>query len=251
MIVGFVMVAARISGLFAIAPIFGSRITPVQIRLGIAVILTVALAPLADVTKPQPTDIVSLVFGIGSEFLFGLAMGFLLQLLFAGVQAAGQFIDLMIGFALANVIDPLSNLQVSVIGQLYNLVAVLTFFAIGGHQMLVMGLARSFDIVPLGKAVPSPELGELLVRGFGDIFLLGLQIGAPIIAALLVTDFFLAVMSRAMPRMNVFFVGFPLRIGVGLIFIGLSMTFVIPFLSDSFNHGFEQMASAIATYVRG
>lgn len=245
------MVIARTSGLFLIAPIFGSRAAPPQIRLGVALMIAIVLAPLAGVSKPQAVDIGAMITGITGEFMFGLALGFSVQLLFSAVQAAGQVIDLMIGFAMANVIDPMSNLQVSIIGQLYNLIAVLVFFAVDGHHMLIEGLARSFALVPLGAAAPTPALMELLIRSFSDILLVALQIAAPIIGAMLVTDFFLALMTRAMPRMNVFFVGFPIRIAVGLIFIGLSTSLVVPFLANMFSHSMEDMGSIIAAFARG
>ncbi len=231
-IVGFVMVATRIAGLFAVAPIFGSKGTPPQVRGGIALVITFALAPIAGIDTVVDTDISSMIFGLGGEFLLGLSMGFLMQLLFTSIQAAGQTVDMMIGFAMANIIDPLTSFQATIIGQFYNLIAVLVFFTIDGHILLIRGLAQSFSIVPVGQAAPSPELFGILIRAFGDIFIIALMIAAPVVGTIMVVDMFLGVMAKAMPRMNVFFVGFPLRIGVGLVFVGLGMTYVVPFISD-------------------
>lgn len=240
------MVAARVAGLFAVAPIFGSQATPPQIRGGIALVLTFTLAPIAGIDTVVDTDVGSMILGIGGEFLLGLSMGFLMQLMFTAVQAAGQTIDMMIGFAMANIIDPMTSFQATIIGQFYNLIAVLVFFTIDGHLLLIRGLAQSFSIVPVGQAAPSPELFGILIRAFGDIFVIALMIAAPVVGAIIVTDMFLGVMAKAMPRMNVFFVGFPLRIGIGLVFVGLGMSFVVPFVSDQLIEAISKMGDLIA-----
>ncbi len=151
------------------------------------------------------------------EALIGFAFGLVAQFLFAAFQTAGAFIDVTAGFAIAQTFDPTSNVSISILGRWYNLVAIAAFLALGGHQLLVAGVVRSFTLAP-----PLDEPGPRRARSSGvlaqadDILLVVVQIGAPIIGALLITDVTLGVISRSVPQMNVFIVGLPLKIIVAL-----------------------------------
>lgn len=241
----FMLVMARISGLFMIAPIFGSKSIPVQLKVAFSVVLAFTLWPLVGARAAMSADGLVFVGMLASELLIGFAMGYLVVLIFSAVQVAGEMIDTAVGFALAQLMDPLTQFNTTVMGQIYYVLAILMFFALNGHHFLITGLARSFSAVPLGEAQPSPEFFGVLTRGFGDIFVIGVAIAAPVLVAMLVTDVFLGIVARAMPRFNVFFVGFPFRAAVGIAFVAISFGVALPYLDTFFGQGFRGIEGII------
>jgi flagellar biosynthetic protein FliR len=149
------------------------------------------------------------------------------------VQAGASLLDTLIGFSLGALVDPITNVQSSVLAQVYSMVAAVVFILSGGDHLVVMALARSYDLIPI-DAVPSlPALAGLATAGLADIAVIGLEISAPVVIALLVTDAAFGVVSRVVPQMNVYFVGLPAKILVGLAVAGASLPFVaIQFEND-------------------
>ncbi len=158
-----------------------------------------------------------------SELAVGFLMGFAVVVLFSAVQFAGHLIGLQMGLAVANVVDPMSAGQISVVGEFYNLLSLLIFIMINGHHYVIDALLRSFERVPLGGAVFSPELSGFIVNLTAMVFILAIKLSAPVIITLLILNAVLGILSRTVPQMNVFIVGFPLSIGVGIVMIGVSL----------------------------
>ncbi len=213
----FILIATRMSAMMAVAPVFSARTVPVRVKAGLVILISWITLPLvAQEGGTVPDGLLALAVLTVKEAIIGVAFGLVAQFLFAAVQTAGAFIDVSAGFAISQTIDPASNASVSILGRWYNLIAVSAFLALGGHQLLVAGVVRSFTLAP---PLADPDLGAV-VRGVleqaDDIFLVVVQIGAPIIGALLVTDVTLGVISRSVPQMNVFIVGLPLKIVVAL-----------------------------------
>ncbi len=214
----FGLMLVRVSALFATAPFLNSRAIPVRIKAGFAVLLVFIALPLtADTSGPLPDSTVGFVTLALKELIVGAAMGLLAQMLFAAVQLAGSYIDLSAGFAIASTIDPSSNMNLTVLGRVYNMVLTAAFLAIGGHLLLVGSVVRSFELI---RPTQMPRF-EFLVQGViarsDEMFVISLQLAAPLMAALLITDVALGIMSRAAPQMNVFIVGMPVKIGIALI----------------------------------
>jgi flagellar biosynthesis protein FliR len=237
----FMLIATRLSAMLAVAPVFSSRMIPVRLKAGLVILVSyIALPVVAAEGGVVPDGAIGFAILAMKEAIIGFALGLVAQFLFAAVQTAGAFIDMSAGFAIAQTLDPTSNQSTSVLGRWYNLVAVAAFLAIGGHQLLVQGVVRSFTLAP---PLSDPDMG-LLITGVlahaDDILLMVVQIGAPIIAALLVTDVTLGVISRSVPQMNVFMVGMPLKIIIALggsailvpAFIGLTNSLTGRMFSD-------------------
>ncbi len=230
-VAGFILVLGRISPLFIFAPLFSSKMVPARARAVIAVALAVGISPLAAKGR---IELDALSFGglMLKEVLVGLAFAFTLGTLFAALQAAGALLDTMIGFSFGSLVDPVTGTQSSVLAQLYTLVGVAVFIAIDGDAWVVQGLARTYEAVPLADA---PQIGTL-VHGaqvaFSGIFVAAFQIGAPVLLALIVTDAAFGVVSRVVPQLNIFAVGFPAKVTVGLVLIGASLPFVSGFVAD-------------------
>jgi flagellar biosynthetic protein FliR len=213
----FMLIATRLSAMFVIAPVFSSRMIPARIKAGLVVIVSYVCLPIvAAEGGTVPEGLLDFATLAVKEALIGFAFGLVAQFLFAAFQTAGALIDVSAGFAIAQTFDPTANVSTSILGRWYNLIAVAAFLALGGAQLLVAGLIRSFTLVP---PLATPDLNALVVGVLDqadDIFLIVVQIGAPIIGALLITDVTLGIISRSVPQMNVFIVGLPLKIIIAL-----------------------------------
>ncbi len=225
-LVGFVLVLARLSPLFLFAPLFSSKNVPVRVRGIVAVALALGLSPLALKGAVVPLDAMAIAGLVLKEILVGFAFAFAVGALFASISVAGALLDTLIGFAYGAVLDPLTGNQGTVLQQLYGLVGLLVFIAIGGDALLVRGIAETYDLVPL---LESPALGALLdgaQEAFVGIFASALQVAAPVILALILTDAAFGLTTRVVPQLNVFSVGLPAKIIVGTLMMVASMPFV-------------------------
>lgn len=213
----FLLIATRVSAMVATAPVLSTRAVPVRVRAGIVILISyIALPTVAADGGTVPGDPLAYALLAGREAIIGFAFGLVAQMLFAAVQTAGALVDVSAGFAIAQTIDPTLNTSVSVLGRWYSLLATSAFLAVGGHQLMVAGVVRSFDLAhPLERIDMGAVVGGVLAQA-DDILLVALQIAAPLLAALVVTDVTLGIISRSVPQMNVFIVGLPLKIIVAL-----------------------------------
>ena len=218
-VIGFMLVVARLSGLFLIAPVFSSPMIPPRFKLMILLGLAATMTPIVTATSdvPVPDGVLPLLTAIVTESIIGFAMGFSVAIVFSAVQIGASLIDTSIGFSMANIIDPLNNAQGAVLGSFYSLVATLSFLAVNGHHWMLAGFKRSFDTVALGAVPDIDQMMDNLMTTFGSLFAMAFQIAAPVLVTLLLVDVVLGIVSRVVPQMNVFFVGIPLKIGVGLV----------------------------------
>jgi flagellar biosynthetic protein FliR len=231
-IAAFFLVLARVSPLFAIAPLFSSKLLPMRVRAIVAVGLAIGLSPV--VAKGHELDLgaFNLAALIGKELLIGLAFAYALAALFAAVTVAGSLLDTLVGFSFGSLVDPVSGNQSSVLAQLYSMVAVLVFIAIGGDSWVIQGLARTYDVVSL---TDYPALGPLVAGAntiFVKVFSSALQVAAPVLLAILITDAGFGMVSRVVPQLNVFQVAFPTKVLVALLLIGVSLPFVGGWLAN-------------------
>jgi flagellar biosynthesis protein FliR len=230
--VGFVLTLGRIGPLFVLAPLFSSRMVPVRARVVVALALAFGLAPLAVKGQKIPTDVLSIGGLMLKEILVGLAFSFAIAALFAAVSTAGTFLDTQIGFSFGSLVDPVNNQQSGLLAQIYGLVGVMVFVVIGGDAWLIRGLAETYDVVSLTQL---PDVGAMAAGAthvFGQIFLSAIAVSAPVLLAVIITDAGFGVVSRVMPQLNVFAVGFPAKILVGFLLIGASLPFVAGWIGD-------------------
>jgi flagellar biosynthetic protein FliR len=229
---GFILVLARVSPLFLLAPIFSSRMLPLRARAVAAVAISFGLAPLALHGHKISFDAMTLAGLIGKELLIGLAYAFALAAVFAAVSVAGSFLDTAMGFSFGSLIDPITGNQSQVISQLYAMVGVLIFIAIDGDHWMIEGLARTYQLVPITKF---PSVGALVGganHAFISIFASAVELAGPVLLAVLLTDCAMGLVARVMPQLNVFAVGFPAKIAVGLLIMGVSLPFVGGWIAD-------------------
>lgn len=234
-----VLVFARMSAIIAIMPIFGFKAVPLQLKAALSVIMTFIVFPLVRLqAAPISAEPVELFLLLMSEVTVGLIIGFATNLLFYGVQMAGHLVGIQMGFGIINVVDPMSDLQVSLIGQLNYMVALLIFLAIDGHHFLVKALVLSYEYIGLGGGVFHAGILSKMSFLTGAIFDTALRLAAPMFVTLFITDVALGITARVAPQMNVFIVGFPLKIGVGLLIITLVIAY-FPYIFGKFVQQFK------------
>jgi flagellar biosynthetic protein FliR len=234
-VAAFMLVLARVSPLFVLAPLFSSKLLPGRVRGIVAVGLAVGIAPIAAKSGRGPkVSLDPLGFGglMVKEILVGLAFAFALGALFAAVSAAGSFADLLVGFSFGSLIDPLTGNTGGILAQLYAMVGLAIFIAINGDSWVIQGLARTYDAVPLTSAPDVRTLVQGAELAFSGIFTAALQICAPVVVAMLLTDVAFGLVAKMMPQLNVFAVGFPAKVVVGILVIGTSLTFIGGWISE-------------------
>jgi flagellar biosynthetic protein FliR len=239
-VAAFFLVLARIGPLFVVAPLFSSKMIPLRARGVAAVALAVGLSPIALKDGKVPTDALSLAGLIGKEALVGFAFAFAISVLFAAVSVAGSFLDTLIGFSYGGLVDPVNGNQSSVLSQLYTLIGVMVFIAIGGDSWMIQGLAKTYDLVGLTEM---PAIGALVggaQHTFSTIFVSAVQLAAPVMIALIITDAGFGVVSRVMPQLNVFAVGFPAKILVGFLIVAASLPFVAGWIGNQLQQSVMQ-----------
>lgn len=211
----FLLVLFRVGGIFTAAPVFGNVNVAPMVRVGFAVAFAFVFLPMAHYNAAQIALLPFMMAAI-KEILVGVIMGFLVSIVFAAIQMAGAFVDLQVGFGFAQIVDPMVKERNAVLGQLQNLAATLLFLAINGHHLVIRGLADSFSVVPLGQMSLSAHVSGEVFGVFATIFLAALKIGAPVVGAIFLTDVSLGILARTVPQLNVFVVGFPAKLTVGL-----------------------------------
>ncbi len=232
----FFFVFIRVGAILMSIPVFDSKSIPLFFKVALAFATSIVLFPMLGIDPvPMATSVIALGVGVAGEILLGLAIGFSVKLIFAGVQLAGQLAGYQMGLALANVMDPSSSQQVPLLAQFNNLFALLIFLSINAHFWFIRALAQSYQMVPPLSAQFGGSLMEQLVRMSGNMFVIGIQVGAPVIAALLITTVAFGLIARTVPQMNVFIVAMPLKIGVGLLFLGFGLPYFSVFLENIFS----------------
>jgi flagellar biosynthesis protein FliR len=234
-VLGFFLVLGRVSPLFLLAPMFSSKMIPARARGIVAVGLAIGIAPIA-LHAGDHTELSADPWTLGGlmlkELLVGLGFAFALAALFAAIQVAGSLLDTLIGFSFGALVDPITGTNGGVLNQVYALVGVLIFVVINGDAWVIQGLARSYEAVPLADAPAIGTLVEGAQVAFGGIFGAAIQVCAPVMLAVILTDVAFGLVSRVVPQLNVFAVGFPAKVTVGLVLVGASLPFVAGWLGD-------------------
>jgi flagellar biosynthesis protein FliR len=219
----FLLIMLRASGLFLIAPILGHANFPMVGKVGLVILLSIILvASLNNVVIPPVASLGELVGLAAKELLVGLAIGFVFALLLMAVQGAGEIVSYQMGFSMATLADP-SLGDVSILGQFWYLCGTIVFLSINGHHLIISAFNDSYALIPPGQVVMNGSVAELMMNYSAYVFVIAIKIAAPVIVSLLLVDVALGVVTRMMPTMNVFILGFGVKVAVGLLVMALSM----------------------------
>ncbi len=235
----------RIAACLMVAPVFGARTVPPRVRLVIAASLTVLLGPMIK----SPVNI-ELFSGEGfviliQQMIIGVALGFAVQIIFDAVVMGGQLLANSMGLSFAINVDPLRGASTPVLGQFYMIIVTLTFLALNGHLILIESLLQSFTLLPIGTTGLGSDGLWMLVTFGSTLFSGALMIALPGLAAMLIVNFGFGVMSRAAPTLNLFAVGFPAALALGLIVVLLGL----PAVQGSFIHMLDAVWMLLANLV--
>ena len=218
----FILILIRVSVVLYMFPVFGSTMFPNLAKAGLALAFSMVLFPVVQINLQFfPENIVEFMMLMVSEFFIGMVLGLSVRMFFAAVEVAGQMIGFQMGFAVINVFDPQTGSQVSIVDQIGYLVIVLVFLSLNGHHALINALTESFQIVDIGLFSLKEGLFEQIISISAQMFVLAVKIGAPAIIALLFTSTAFGICAKFAPQMNVLIAAFPIKIVVGLLFLGL------------------------------
>jgi flagellar biosynthetic protein FliR len=203
-------IGLRAGGMMTFAPFFGSDVLPPSIK---AIFTMVMTAILYGVVPPAPisTTASNWIYVVASEAFIGLMMGLAVQLVFEGVQIAGQLTGMQLGFSLASLIDPMTNIETPVITILYQMFTLLIFLQLNVHHWLLRMLVRSFTYVPVGTGVATLLATRELLRFVGAMWLIGVQIAAPVVLATILVDVTVGFVSKASPQLPAMLIGISIK----------------------------------------
>jgi flagellar biosynthetic protein FliR len=223
----FLLIVIRVVSMLEIFPIFSAAQIPQQVRIGLSFIIGFLIYKTIPI-MPVSHGLGDLAIAVGSQVILGLIVGFVASLVFVGIQFAGEVLDLQIGFAVANIINPQTQQTITVIGEFELTLATLLFLVSDSHLLLLQGIVGSFHLVPLPYVKLDPSIAGNIVIFLSQAMLIVFRIAAPASIALFLVNVCLAFMARVAPQMNVFVVGFPLQVGVGLVMVA----FCVPILGS-------------------
>jgi flagellar biosynthetic protein FliR len=218
---------ARVGGLMVAAPLLGNRAVPATVKAGFALVFTLALVPLAAPSVgPIPNHLLLLALYVVKDVVFGMALGFVARLLFSAVEMAGYFMDTQMGFGFINLINPFSEQQSSLMSMFQYQLAITVYLLANGHIALLGSMAESFHSVPPGAVAPAADFGMKIVPLLQLMFTIGFKLALPAAGVLLVVDVAFGLVARMVPQLNVFIVGLPAKIIIGLTTVALVLPII-------------------------
>lgn len=244
----FSLVLVRMTAYFVTAPVFSSRTIPARFKIGFAFFVSLVIYPTLDIDMKLELN-GTYIFYIIQEAVLGISIGLVAQIIFSSIQIAGSFVDMQIGFSLANVIDPQTGAQSPIMGNFKYIFAILLLFALNIHHYIIDGIVTSYEILPIS----SNWLGQLndeqvfmfMMSAFSKMFVIAFKISAPIVVTLLITDIVLGILARTFPQLNVFIIGIPLKILITFILLlWLASIFI-----NNFKEMFYEMINSIKQFM--
>lgn len=238
----FFLVLVRLTAFFVTVPFFSYKTIPVQARVFLAIILAWMMSYSLQTTEINLDDTYAML--ILKEAVVGLFIGLVAYIIMSALQIAGSFIDFQIGFAIANVIDPMTGAQSPLIGQFFQTLAFLLLIGTNAHYLLLDGIYYSYDFIALDSAWP--DFGDegfalFIMKTFTKVFAIAFQMAIPVVATIFLVDLALGITAKTVPQLNIFVVGFPIKIGVSFIVLFIMMGVMIAVMQKLFSVMFAAM----------
>ncbi len=240
----FLLIFSRTIGITILNPIFSRKEIPYIIKIGVSLYLALIVTNSVTVNI-EISNIAVLTFIMIKEFVIGLIIGFVSYLFFNALYIAGEFIDMSMGFGIVNVLDIQNNIQVPIMGNFIYILSMLIFLSVNGHYYFLSAVLDSYKYVPIGVLEINENFLQFSINIFTQIFVIGFKISAPIVITLLLTDVALGILSRTVPQMNVFMVGMPLKVFIGVITMIIVLPMYIFSLDALFNKSFDSIYNII------
>ena len=248
LVMSFSLVLVRVGSLIGTMPLFGEPLVPIRVKAGLSFVIAILLFPVvSSFVPPVPDSFLPLFFMMISEALIGAALGFSARLIFAAAQLAGEVMGIQVGFSVANTIDPVSRIHISLIGQVQYVFAILIFLLTNAHHIFLNVIADSFQITPFIFFHSSVDWMNFIVSLTRNLFVLAVKLSIPVIAVVFLSNVGLGIVARTVPQINVFIVGFPLHIAIGLIFFGLT----IPLSGMLLQNAYGELSQSVYALLKG
>jgi len=240
----FFLMLVRVLAITMVTPVLSTDRYPAQAKIGLAFFLTWTLLPVGS-APAEPWEALSYCLAISRELLTGLLAGFASLMTFVGLQMAATYIGLQSGIRMANMLNPkladIVEVQGSALEQIYSLVVVLLFFLVGGHHLVILGIQRVFEMVPVGEFILSPLSLDRLMELTGMMFNTALFIAMPVLGTQLLVSLALAIVSRVVPQVPVVFLGAPLKMGLGIATLMLGLPWMVGFIASKLTLVIDEM----------
>ncbi len=239
----FLLIMVRMFAMFAVAPMFSSGVIPFRIRAATAVYVTVAIFPMvANYIGDIPESMFDYSMMVLSEALIGILIGFMMSIIFAAFQLAARFFSFQMALGIAEVIDPFSEVGITIVGQMWTIMGLMIFIAIGGPHLMIIATYDSYRAVRLFQIVAnSKTMFEVLTRSFSAMFVIALKLAFPILITLFILAVTLGMLAKAAPQMNIFMLGIPIQISVGFIVMIMVIGGVALGMSNVISRGIEEI----------
>ncbi len=237
-LLGFVMVLTRISAFFLLVPVFGWKAIPVSIKVAVIILLAIffssntALAISSRFGHPGQVSFAEVILLMANEATYGLALGLVVVLIFSVVKFSGKIVENQMGLSMAQIFDPLTNEETQPMGSLLEMIFIILFLSANGHHLFLLIISRSFEVFPVGSIPTISVLASGVTKAGSAMFIAGLRLAAPMLAAFLLLLIVLAILARIVPEMDILFTSLPLRVGLGLIMAAIFLPFVSGFVSE-------------------
>lgn len=240
----FLLVLVRTSGIFIFSPFFSSQNVPNIMKIGLSFSVSLIITSTLSIATDFSNEILMIL--ILKELMVGIIIGFIAYAFFSAFYVMGQIVDMKIGFGMANVIDPQNKIQVPLMGNFYYILSFLLLMSINGHHLIISALVDSYNFLPIGGFKYTGDTMNLLVNSLSKSFEIGFKLSTPIVAIIFLTDIVLGIISKTIPQMNVFVVGMPLKVLIGLLIILISM----PIFFTAINSIFDLIINDIYKFIK-
>ncbi|RDW17821.1 flagellar biosynthetic protein FliR [Oceanobacillus chungangensis] len=213
----FLLIFVRVMAFFVTMPLFSYRTIPVQYKIGFSFFLALTMFYTVDTSLIAIDEMFLLL--LMKEIIVGMLIGLIAFIILSAIQVAGGLIDFQMGFAIANVMDPQTGTQSPISGQFLNITSLLFLLSIDGHHLIIDGIYNSYQFIPIDTFIPfeNKSIADFVIHSFNNMFIIAFQIALPIVGCLFLVDIALGIIARTVPQLNVFVVGLPLKIIVGLV----------------------------------
>lgn len=240
----FLLVMVRTSGIFIFSPFFSSQNIPNIMKIGLSFSISLLISSVLPFSEDFTNEV--LVLLIFKELMVGIIIGFISYAFFSSFYVMGQIIDMKIGFGMVNVVDPQNRTQVPLMGNFYYILSFLILLSINGHHSIISALVDSYTFLPIGSFKYTGDTMSILINTLVKSFEIGFKLSTPIVAIIFLTDIVLGIMSKTIPQMNVFVVGMPLKVIIGLLIILISM----PVFFSAINGIFDLIINDIYRFIK-
>lgn len=239
----FILILVRVGAFLVVMPLFSYRTIPMPFKAGFSFFMALVMFNALSADMGQIDFGGMYIFLLLKEIVVGLLIGLIAYIILSAVQIAGGFIDFQMGFAIANVIDPQTGAQSPLIGQYFYIIALLFLLSVDGHHLLIDGIYYSYQYIPVDAFVPfnNGSMSEFIIDTFNNMFLIAFQIAIPIVGCLFLVDVALGIIARAVPQLNVFVVGLPIKILVSFIVLTIFLALYMTLAKSLFEQMFKTM----------